>query len=692
MATIDELRKTRIKKLEELRKRDVNPYPASIKRRESLLQAKKMDGEEVAVAGRLMTIRGQGKISFADIFDGSGKIQIVFKSDLLPVSSVELLPLTDIGDFISVQGKVGKTQAGEISVFASDFQIITKTLHPLPDKWYGLKDIEERYRKRYLDMLLNPEVRKRLEARSLIVRAIRNFLDKKDYFEVETPTLQPVYGGGFARPFTTHHNSLEADFYLRISDEMYLKRLIVGGIEKVYEITKVFRNEGFDRDHNPEFTMFEAQIAYQDYRYGMDIIEEIIEYSAQKVFGKTSFTYQGIEMDVKRPWLRCTMVEAIRKFAGLDPLKWKTLSEAKKIIKTQQIAPLKLAILDKISTLGEAIAFVFEEMVEEHLVQPTIVYDYPIEVSPLAKKCDDTRFTQRFEMFAFGSELGNNYSELNDPVDLTKRFIEEKKREEAGFEEAHQTDYDYLEAIEHGFPPTCGIAIGIDRLVMLFTDSKNIKEVIAFPTLRPELAPKIKLPEKKKSVKKQKLDFTRKEAWELLNQNMKNQNLIRHCLSVEAVMRALAEHFGKDQELWGLAGLLHDGDYEKTKDEPKQHTVVMARWLKEKGVENSELLEAILSHNFSHTGENPPKNNLEWSLYCCDELTGLIVAVALVKDKKLASVSVESVMKKFPIAHFAAGVNRDQIKMCREKLGIELSDFIGIALKSMQAIGKDLGL
>ena len=227
---------------------------------------------------------------------------------------------------------------------------------------------------------------------------------------------------------------------------------------------------------------------------------------------------------------------------------------------------------------------------------------------------------------------------------------------------------------------------------MLFTDSKNIKEVIAFPTLRPELAPKIKLPEKKKSVKKQKLDFTRKEAWELLNQNMKNQNLIRHCLSVEAVMRALAEHFGKDQELWGLAGLLHDGDYEKTKDEPKQHTVVMARWLKEKGVENSELLEAILSHNFSHTGENPPKNNLEWSLYCCDELTGLIVAVALVKDKKLASVSVESVMKKFPIAHFAAGVNRDQIKMCREKLGIELSDFIGIALKSMQAIGKDLGL
>ena len=692
MAAIDELRKARLRKLEELRKKGIDPYPAAIKRGQRLADAKKMAGREVAVAGRLMAIRGQGKISFADIFDGSGKLQIVFKSDALNKKVSDLLSLIDIGDFVAVQGKVGKTEAGEISVFASDFQIITKTLHPLPDKWYGLKDIEERYRKRYLDMLLNPEVNNRLVSRSQVITAIRNFLDSRGFIEVETPTLQPVYGGGFARPFTTHHNSLEADFYLRISDEMYLKRLIVGGIEKVYEITKVFRNEGFDRDHNPEFTMFEAQIAYQDYRYGMDIIEEIIEYSAQKVFGKTSFTYQGIEMDVKRPWPHYTMVEAIRKFVGLDPLQWKTLKEAKKVIKTLKIAPLKLANLDKISTWGEAIAFVFEETVEEQLVQPTIVYDYPIEISPLAKKCADPRFTQRFEMFAFGSELGNNYSELNDPLDLTKRFVEEKKREEAGFEEAHQTDYDYLEAIEHGFPPTCGIAIGIDRLVMLFTDSKNIKEVIAFPTLRPELASKIKLTLKKKSVKKQKLGFTRKEAWELLNENMKNQNLIRHCLSVEAVMRALAKHFHEDEELWGIAGLLHDGDYEKTKDSPERHTLEMANWLKEKGVNNQELLNVILSHNYAHTGQNAPKSNLEWSLYCCDELTGLIVAVALVKDKKLANVTTESVMNKFPVKHFAAGVHREQIKMCREKLGINLEEFIAIALSAMQKISADLHL
>ncbi|KKS98743.1 MAG: lysyl-tRNA synthetase, lysyl-tRNA synthetase, class II [Candidatus Gottesmanbacteria bacterium GW2011_GWA2_43_14] len=701
MATIDDLKKTRLRKLEELRKKDVNPYPATIRRSETLTKAKTMDGKTVGVAGRLMAIRGQGKISFADIFDGSARMQIVFKTDSLAKKTSELLSYIDLGDFIAVQGNVGRTKAGEISVIASNFQIITKTVRPLPDKWHGLKDIEERYRKRYLDMLLNPEVRRKLETRSHIVRAIRNYLDNKGFMEVETPTLQPVYGGGFARPFKTHHNSLEADFYLRISDEMYLKRLIVGGIEKVYEITKVFRNEGFDRDHNPEFTMFEAQIAYRDYKYGMDLIEEIIEYTAKKATGKTKFTYQGIEMDVKRPWQRFSMVEAIGKFAGLDPLKWKTLVEAKKEVKTLKIAPVKFEALDKINSLGEVIAFVFEEMVEDRLVQPTIVFDYPIEVSPLAKKCRDPRFTQRFEMFAFGSELGNNYSELNDPIDLKKRFVEEKKREEAGFEEAHQTDYDYLEAIEHGFPPTCGIAIGIDRLVMLFTDAKNIKEVIAFPTLRPELAPhqagkvqvnKTSIPAKKKPVKKADLKFTREKAWELLNLKMKNQNLIRHCLSVEAVMRALASHFREDRELWGIAGLLHDGDYEMTKDTPERHTLEMTEWLKEKGVENRELLEVILSHNFTHTGQNPPKNRLEWSLYCCDELTGLIVAVALVKDKKLANVSVDSVMSKFPVKHFAAGVHREQIKKCEEKLGIKLDMFIGLTLSAMQGISADLHL
>ena len=267
---------------------------------------------------------------------------------------------------------------------------------------------------------------------------------------------------------------------------MYLKRMVVGGFEKVFEITKVFRNEGVDYDHNPEFTMFEAMIAYKDYRYGMDLIEDIFEYTAKRLLDKTTFDYQGTLINVKRPWQRYRLVESVKKLTGIDPLEWKSLSDAKKAILEMGIPEEKTKELNRIQSLGECMAFAFEEFIEEKLIQPTIIYDYPIEVSPLAKKCDDPRFTQRFEMFANGSELGNNYTELNDPQDLHKRFVEEKKREKAGFEEAHQTDYDYLEAIEYGFPPTCGIAIGIDRFVMLLTNAKSIKEVIAFPTLKPK--------------------------------------------------------------------------------------------------------------------------------------------------------------------------------------------------------------
>lgn len=487
MATIDELKKVRLEKLDKLQKAGIDPYPSVIRREHTIAVAREMDEKTAEVTGRIVGMRGHGKIYFLDIQDETGKIQVVFKSDTCNTKAFELVALLDIADFIAVQGMVGKTQAGEISVFVSDFQIITKTLLPLPDQWHGLKDVEERYRKRYLDTILNEDVRTRLFARSRVIDALRDFLTERGFLEVETPTLQPIYGGGFARPFVTHHNELDADFYLRISDEMYLKRMIVGGFDKVFEITKVFRNEGVDHDHNPEFTMFEAQIAYKDYAYGMDLIEEIFEYIALQVFGKTKFSFQGTDIEIKRPWSRMRMVEAIEKFTGVDPMKWKTLAEAKSAVqKIEEIPEEKFKELKKMRSIGECIAFVFEECVESKLIQPTIIYDYPIENSPLAKKCPDPRFTQRFEMFAFGSELGNNYTELNDPVDLRKRFVEEKKREEAGFDEAHQTDYDYLTAIEHGFPPTCGIAIGIDRLVMLLTNAKNIKEVIPFPTLRPE--------------------------------------------------------------------------------------------------------------------------------------------------------------------------------------------------------------
>ena len=475
----------RKRKLSALRKSGVNPYPNKGERTENISLTRGKIGQKVAIVGRITAFRGHGKIVFLDLKDESEKIQVLLKQDILG-KNFELVKYLGIGDFLEVQGEVFKTDSGEITVNTSEFRLLTKSIRPLPDKWHGLVDVEERYRKRYLDLIMNPQVDSVMRKRSKINSLIRNFLDNKGFLEVETPTLQPVYGGGFAKPFITHHNALNSNFYLRISDEMYLKRFVVGGFEKVYEITKVFRNEGVDFDHNPEFTMFEAMIAYEDYRYGMDLIEELVEKICQGALGTTVVEYQGTKLSFKRPWKRYRLIEAIHKFTDIDVSKWKSLDQAKKDLRKRGIEEEKLKELHRMNNVGEVIAFAFEELVEGQLIQPTIIYDYPIEVSPLAKKCEDERFTQRFEMFVCGSEFGNNYTELNDPMDLSKRFVEEKKKQEAGFEEAHQTDYDYLEAIESGMPPTCGIAIGVDRLVMFLTNAKNIKEVIAFPTLRPK--------------------------------------------------------------------------------------------------------------------------------------------------------------------------------------------------------------
>ena len=483
---LEEIRNIRLQKLAKLRSLGIDPYPSKYSRVSiSVSSARQKHGKSVSIVGRLWRWRQHGQVIFADLRDASGEIQLMFAKNKL-ADKFDLLQYFDVGDFLGVSGEIITTQAGEITIDIAYFELLAKTLRPIPNEWDGLKDVEERYRKKYLDLLLNSEIKTKFELRTKIISSIRKYLDTKGFLEVETPTLQPIYGGGFAKPFITHHEVLGSDFYLRISDEMYLKRLIVGGFEKVYEITKVFRNEGVDHDHNPEFTMFEAMIAFQDYQYGMDMIEEIFEYAAKKVLGTTQINYQGLAMDVKRPWKRYSYVGAIKEFCHLNPLDWQTTEEAKIAISKLEIPKEKLKLLNKLNKIGEIIAFVFEEAVEEKLVQPTIIYNYPIEISPLAKKCPDPRFTQRFEMFVCGSEFGNNYTELNDPMDLSKRFVEEKKKQEAGFEEAHQTDYDYLEAIKHGLPPACGLGLGIDRMLMMLLGVNNIKEVILFPTLKPE--------------------------------------------------------------------------------------------------------------------------------------------------------------------------------------------------------------
>lgn len=487
MEPMANLRKIRLQKLEKIKKAKVNPYPHKYKVTHTIETAKKEKGE-VVVAGRIISFRTHGKATFADLVDGTGKIQIYFKFDDLGKEKYEFLENLDIGDFLGVKGEVFTTHVGEITVLVKEYTLLTKSLRPLPSTWYGLKDVEERYRKRYLDLLLNPPVKKIFEARTKIISAIREFLDGRGFLEVETPTLQAIYGGAAARPFTTHHNALDYDFYLKISDELYLKRLLVGGFEKVYEIDKDFRNEGVDKTHNPEFTMMECYWAYADYEDMMKLTEDLYNHVAKKVLGTAKIQYQGTEIDITPPWQRLTMHEALKKYADIDVEKL-TNAEIKNLLKKHNLKYEDRPSLTGVAAgfnRGIAIATLFE-LVEGKLIQPTFITDYPKETTPLCKlHRQNPELIERFEPYILGWEVGNAYTELNDPL-LQREFLEEQvKAQKSGDEEAHPLDEDFIEALEYGMPPTGGLGLGIDRMIMLLTDSPNIREVILFPTMRPE--------------------------------------------------------------------------------------------------------------------------------------------------------------------------------------------------------------
>lgn len=483
MATIDELKKTRTAKLEALREQGIDPYPATVRRDHTIAQARKRDGESVSVAGRIRGLRGHGKIMFADLDDESGKIQVVFKADQIPVETFSLLELADLGDFLAVQGSVGKTQAGEVSVFAKDFQIITKSLRPLPDQWYGLKDIEERYRQRYVDLLMNPHVREIFLTRTKVVQFLRQYFDEQGFLEVETPVLQSIYGGASAKPFKTHHNALDIDLYLRISDELYLKRLIVSGFEKVYEIGHDFRNEGMDRGHNPEFTMLEFYWAYADYEKLMQFTEEMFTDLIKEINGSLALEYQGVKLDFTPPWRRLTYREAIRGATGID------------IDKADSEPKLREAIVDRKITLEEkkAVGYgalldaLYKQTTRPYLEGPLFLTERPTEFVSLAKRLPgDPRKTASFQLLVVGEELINAYNELNDPVDQAARWKESEKLGKKGMAEHEAFDADYIRALEYGMPPTAGWGLGIDRLVAILTNQRTLKDVILFPTLRPE--------------------------------------------------------------------------------------------------------------------------------------------------------------------------------------------------------------
>jgi lysyl-tRNA synthetase class 2 len=469
--------------LDRLRERGVDPYPRRCERTHDAKAVvegfERLEGSPVAVAGRLHAVRGHGKAVFADLVDGTGKVQIYVRSDALGEERFSLWKLLDVGDVVSARGDVFKTKTGEVSVRVTDFSLLAKALRPLPEKWHGLRDIEQRSRRRYLDLIANEESRRLFVRRSEIIRITRGFLSERGFLEVETPILQSIYGGAFAKPFVTHHEALDMPFYLRIADELYLKRLIVGGFERVFEIGKDFRNEGMDRTHCPEFTQLELYQAYSDYHGMMELTESLVVRLARELVGGTVVSWQGRDIDLAPPWRRLRVADAVAGAVGVDPAAdVETLAAAAERAGFTVERPL---------SQGGLVEQILAERVEPGLVEPTFLVDYPRELSPLAKATEnDPDTVERFEFFIGGIELGNSFSELNDPDEQRRRFEAQEAERASGRSEAQGMDVDFLQALEHGMPPTGGLGIGIDRLVMLFTDSSHIRDVILFPPMRPE--------------------------------------------------------------------------------------------------------------------------------------------------------------------------------------------------------------
>jgi len=485
---LNEMIKVRLDKMQALRDYGVEPfghryevdaYAADIKANNEHLAGEE-EGAEVHIAGRLMAIRGHGKASFATLNDHTGDIQVYFRQDVIGEEKYKnVFKRLDIGDIVGIFGVVFRTQRGEITVRVEDFDLLSKSLRPLPEKFHGLKDVDIRYRQRYLDLIMNQEVRDTFRKRTKIIQSIRQYLDERGFLEVETPVLSTIAGGAAARPFKTHHNALDIDLYLRIATELSLKRLVVGGLDRVYEMGRVFRNEGMDTRHNPEFTSIEIYQAYGDYRDVMDITEGIVNSACQALYGTSKITYQGLEIDLSKA-KRISMNDAVKEATGKDFLSCQTVEEAR-------------AMADEIGVpyeqrhgIGGILNAAFEEKVEESLMQPTFITGHPTEISPLAKRnADDPRITDRFEFFVYGRELANGFTELNDPIDQEGRFLDQLKQREAGDDEAHVMDKDFVRALQYGLPPTGGLGIGVDRLVMLLTDSPSIRDVLLFPTMKP---------------------------------------------------------------------------------------------------------------------------------------------------------------------------------------------------------------
>jgi len=713
MAEESNLKQIRIEKVEKLRGMGINPYPYAFDKTYTIAQALQNEGQVVKTAGKIFSYREHGNIAFADLGDETGRIQIFFQKEKLG-EGFKNLRLLDIGDFLGVEGEVGRTIAGEISIIPTNYEILSKSLRALPSEWYGLKDVETRYRQRYLDLLINPEVRERFNIRSKVISGVRSYLDSLGFWEIETPVLQPMYGGANAKPFTTHLNALDQKMYLRIAVELYIKRLIAGGYEKVYEIAKDFRNEGVDQTHSPEFTMLEWYEAYVDYHTMMDRAEGLIKFLANKIYGRTVLQVEDKQVDVGNKWPRISMPDIMKEKLGLD-----VDAENRESLLSFMREKCPDAEVLGTETKGQLIFMIFDHLIPKQLKEPTWVIDYPADISPFARPHREKEgWVERYEGYIGGKEIMDGWTEITEPSVQRKAWENDTAAARPDKEEAQHVDEDYLAAMEYGMPPYGGIGIGIDRLVMLFTNTWGIKELILFPTLKRDKLEK----EQEEGAEQQEKEaatqtpfvnnddstlptpdvssvtWTRDEAFALLQKYMESPNLIKHSLAAEVAMKGIYKYLHKEdydvraEEVWGITGLLHDIDYEVAQKEEKLELHGRLLFDRDPNLVPEPIQHAIKAHNYTKTGTDP-ENDMDWAIATVDQLTGLVVSSTLIsKERKLNSIDAEFVLKRFNTPSFSKAVDRENIKNCESKLGIPLLEFIQITLESMQHISDQMGL
>ncbi len=677
---IEEIRK---QNLETIKDHKINPYPSRGERtnmiNEVINNFEDLLAVEIILCGRLRLMRRHGKATFSNLEDGSGNIQIFFSEKEVGKEKYRLLRAIEVGDYLQVAGHLFITKKGEKTLMVKEYSILAKALKSLPEKWHGIKDEEEKLRKRYLDILFNPQLKDIFKKKALFWQNIRRFLIQKGFLEVETPVLEVTPGGADAKPFKTHHNALNIDLYLRISmGELWQKKLMIAGYEKTFEIGRQFRNEGIDTEHLQDYTQMEFYMAYADYKDGMKLTEEMYKEIIKKTFGTLKFKIKGYDIDFAQRWTQLDYASEIKQKLGIDVL------EASEADLQKKCEELDIKIEKKIAK-GRLMDILWKKLRKE-ISGPAFIINHPVEVSPLSKrKEDDNRLVERFQIIIAGSELGNGYSELNDPIDQENRFKQQAELRKSGDEEAQMHDKDFVEALEYGMPPTCGFGLS-ERLFSYLVD-KPIRETVIFPLMRPKNTNIVQ----GDNLENQKFNIKREIGKQLLNKYIKEKKNLLHSRETEVIMRSLAKKLGKNEDLWGMVGLLHDIDWEKTKEEPDQHTKQSEKILNE--INFPEVgINAIKAHNYEYAGEKSRETDLDYALACSEAITGIIYAAVLVRpDKNINQLKTSSVKKKLKDKSFAANIDRARISEC-EKIGLTLDEFIEISIKSMQEISTELGL